>query len=103
MTHAQHTKGKWHCNLNECGKIVVRESNTSHVVCKIETGSEACREITGGDAEADGLLLAAAPELYEALSFWLPHIEGHFEGKSDEFDKMLEAAHTIIAKAKGEA
>jgi hypothetical protein len=69
-------------------------------------------------SEANARLIAAAPELLEALRFLLPHVEhAHADscGDSDSYnnaevpscgcglDAAVESAHAAIAKATGEA
>lgn len=51
-------------------------------------------------AEANARLIAAAPELLEALNYWISFIDGQ-EGKSDESDIMVDKARAAIKKARG--
>lgn len=52
------------------------------------------------EVDSNFRLAAAAPEMLEALSYWIPFIQGQ-EGKSNESDIMVDKAIAVIAKATG--
>lgn len=55
------------------------------------------------EAKVVAHLIAAAPDILEALEALLKLAHGSFEGTSDENDAVLDAAAAAIAKARGEA
>jgi hypothetical protein len=65
-------------------------------------------EVSGDNVVADARLIAAAPELYEALVGYVDHIEPKLtiaiEAGYDNLPhaKLMEAAKAALAKARGE-
>lgn len=43
----------------------------------------------------------AAPELLASLKEWQADIEGTFEGRTEEYDAMIDRLRAAIAKAEG--
>jgi hypothetical protein len=86
----KYTPGPW--DLDEGDKSTVYELETSELVAEVDRGRSA------GETEANGRLIAAAPDLLEALKVFVwPYQEGH--GLDDtERQKLGRAA---IAKAEG--
>ena len=55
-------------------------------------------------AKANGHLIAASPDLYEALQLMVYRFETHLEGKPvRDADEVLSAANLALRKARGEA
>lgn len=69
-------------------------------VCALrwETEGVACDET---EVRANAFLIAAAPELYEALAWFINDIDGTHT-KMVEFDANVERARVALAKARGE-
>ena len=54
-------------------------------------------------SEADAHLIAASPDLYEALQLMVYRFESHLEGKPvRDADEVLRAANLALRKARGE-
>lgn len=66
-------------------------------VCNVHAATN-IRGITVAERNANARLIAAAPELYEALSEALWMIMQH-EGTSDANDRTVDAARAALAKA----
>ena len=94
MTHT-HTHGPWH--ITDEGSQIVIQTFSNH-----PTGTLARIYRTDELANSDARLIAAAPELLEALQMLMPQEPQ----EADSYDRaMWDAARTAIAKAtgKGEA
>jgi hypothetical protein len=94
MTHT-HTHGPWH--ITDEGSQIVIQTFSNH-----PTGTLARIYRTDELANSDARLIAAAPELLEALQMLMPQEPQ----EADSYDRaMWEAARAAIAKAtgKGEA
>jgi len=67
-------------------------------------GGYAVAELCGPDTEANARLIAAAPELYEALAQLLHEcVEAGFDAARDyNWPKSLADASAALAKARGE-
>lgn len=94
MTHT-HTHGPWH--ITDEGSQIVIQTFSNH-----PTGTLARIYRTDELANSDARLIAAAPELLEALQMLMPQEPQ----EADSYDRaMWENARTAIAKAtgKGEA
>ncbi len=101
-----HTRGPWECRENAYGAVFVYggETLTSSV------GTEYRELITGGNSHntlslENGLLIAAAPELLEAL-VRVVYVYGMNNGDTPEIFhramvSALEMATPVIAKAEG--
>lgn len=120
MSKAEFTPGPWklgredHCNESDSDYIEIdaagpsRESGLALVFLGHPTGPRHMRD--GGYANAH--LIAAAPDLYEAVRALIGEVEGAFDWSNDEpgENAYLDAARDAIdkgksalAKARGEA
>lgn len=93
MTKAQHTPGPW---KKENGNVLIP-------VYPGDAGVETLRPILEsrvGEAEANARLIAAAPDLLEALETLLAAASGPLEGRSDANDRILDSCRAAIAKAR---
>ena len=86
MSEAKHTPGPWKAH-HDHGWLVV-ESDTGDLYVKVEKGSAARKHM------ADALLIAAAPDLLEALQAFVNH------GTCFDEDDMRKA-RAAIARAIG--
>lgn len=99
MKNTKHTQGPWivgeyikklvNVNTNEETDITRYCVNTEDLkthICDLKTSNK-----------ANAALIAAAPEMLEALEAALPHIKGNFAGM-----KAMELIAAAIQKAKGE-
>ena len=88
MTHSKHTPGPWYNSDLRKGRMVFAKTDTRLVAD--------CSDIsvrTEGEEQANARLIAAAPELLEALEYLMKH--DNSEGWSN--------ARAAIAKARGQA
>lgn len=94
MSDTKHTPGPWNAVELEDGNIVT--GNTRHCgnVCELDLGTE---------SDANARLIAAAPELLEALERALRWFDGDFPyGHEDvERGETAAAARAAIEKARG--
>lgn len=112
---SKHTPGNW---------FITRSSLGVHKYVEARIGGGMVQEIAccgpteqPEQSEANARLIAAAPDLLEALRFLLPHVaHAHADncGDSDSYnnaevqtcgcglDSAVESAHEAIAKATGE-
>ena len=84
----QHTKGEWKAEGNslvDANRIVATES---HVICRI-TGADFESD---EEMEANAKLIAAAPDLLEALKIFID--------STMPYDKKVEVARKAIKKAQ---
>ena len=81
----EHTPGPWH--VWQAGKHVVIKAG-SLIIGSVR------RAIVGGEQQANAHLIAAAPELLEALKFVIRGVPDTWEG--------VQKARAAIAKATGE-
>ena len=99
--NAQHTPGPWEFEESVNGGFdITATRHDNGRPCVI-----AAREQWGSYAKtskANGRLIAAAPELLEALEGVLPYLEEDPDDEGDYNDRVR-AAVAAIAKAKGEA
>ena len=56
----------------------------------------------GDETDANGRLIAAAPEMYEELYEALQLIRGHSSYKGDEFDQQARSIQALLARIDGE-
>ena len=96
---ARHTQGEWTVYRRQIGQYTVEKTSNGlrSIICTIY-GGELCNE-HGGNPEANAHLIAAAPELLEALKTIVnvptyKHV--------DMIDAMINAQRAI-AKAEGES
>lgn len=94
MSNAQHTQGPWRVARQNpsptTGEWMIAGQKPGYLAEVRDCGS--------GDVEANASLIAAAPELLEALELCRYHMYEHASNTKDgAFDKLCAA----IAKAKG--
>lgn len=94
---AQHTPGPWQYDDNECPWVFDQSGNT---VAKIFS-SKPDGVFLGDETKANARLIAAAPELLEALQAMVAMYAPR--GGRIVFDDPSDAARAAIAKAKGGA
>jgi hypothetical protein len=94
----QHTQGPWQLDKHVNGEVFIYPKNGRHPICKVNK-----------DYEANARLIAAAPELLEALTSGEDIISG-LEAECDNLGVDLSEvrqwwikAESIIAKATGGA
>jgi hypothetical protein len=97
---AKHTPGPWEI-LEHCWSDASIRSTDDYVVCSLNirhVATEATQAMCEDRMDADARLIAAAPELLEALKIIA-------SGGSEQFNwsmtKAEELARTAIAKAEG--
>lgn len=85
-----HTPGPWAYqeNSDACTHIVRHGKNKSFILCQL-------RQSTGGEAEADARLIAAAPEMFDVIQWFLNHGEN---ASPTDFAKQLQKMDDIIKK-----
>lgn len=98
----QHTPGPWRWD-ESWGAIVVDRPDMQRLICPMWTGCDrACmgRDVVDEDL-ANARLIAAAPDLLEALKSCLPDLAHYVSKHGPGPDKRLDAARAAIAKAEG--
>jgi len=91
MTH-KHTQGPWYNTNGHIQSAVINEDN---YICKAEG-------TTPEESEANAHLIAASPELLEALEevlYLVPELDPY---TNESNSKVIHAAEAAISKAKGE-
>lgn len=78
--------------------FATQQDDATHLWEVYESVTDDC--IADGLLQANARLIAAAPELLEALALALPFIEAK-EGTSDENDIIVDKARAAILKATG--
>ncbi len=102
MGETTHTQGPWTVNRDRrgAGKIYVRETRLSEVAGA--TAGRAVAQVTAvvgfTEQAANAHLIAASPELLEALRFVHEHA---FESKWAGDERALDLVEAAIAKAEG--
>jgi hypothetical protein len=104
MSETRFTPGPWKVSTENKGSIFGDLDNDAHDGDNPYIGTVAGIGTDKDDPEctANAKLIAAAPDLLEALRLALPYIEGAYEcafPDSDENNNVLEAAKSAIAKA----
>lgn len=115
---SKHTEGPWYYDTNDkinpdrSGGIVrdLGEDAAHEVGCEIctELIAEVCVSGALGQADADGRLIAAAPELLEALEHCREALSiraDYWANDPEQYGYLLDAldsSDAAIAKAKGE-
>ena len=89
---SKHTPGPWEVNIDAIGDIFISGANSEYVA---EIGSSEDKA-----AMNDANLIAAAPELLEALKYFLDVYEQE-EWVSNEIGYAADIALAAIAKAEG--
>jgi len=91
-----HTPGPWYRNIPADGKYpTVFAGRNQHVAV-------ASQQKDSAETEANISLIAAAPELLDALALLLPYAARAIQGTT-EGQPLLDAARAAIAKAEGAA
>ena len=102
MAHAQHTPAPW--RLNAGNETLVMGSN-QRPIARAECGGTAGIKLA--EAEANARLIAAAPELVEALAYLLEQTieqdERHGIGLTEGEQEAADIARALLARIKGEA
>lgn len=94
MSAQKHTEGPWRSEL--------RGIYASEDRCIAEVFSGACNSLS--EADANGLLLAAAPDLLAALETTAGNIKSlAAAGKCNTYDTWLLVVEAAITKAKGKS
>ena len=102
----RHTPGPW--ELGEYENALGYDCMTGGVkvgpvyLDGAQYGQKTCAEIEADQLArmmADARLIAAAPDLLEALEGILPYLEE--DPDDDEYSELVRAVHTAITKAKG--
>jgi len=89
------TKGPWH---TEGGSVVIGPDGETVVCCvrgSVDRGSQS-------EDWATANLIAAAPDMYEALEICLGHLTGGMDGNWADCDPA-DVAREALAKARGES
>ena len=99
---AAHTPGPWNCNRSSAsGYDIVCSENSPTDVCVISR-----RDKTTGEIDANARLIAAAPQLLDALQTTAANLRSWKAANGDgitTFDSWLEVVEEAIAKAEGGA
>ena len=95
----KHTPGPWRFSEDDCGQDCVLGPNGEKVV------EGTCYSDLSIPNEYDAILIAAAPELLEALADMVDMFERHIDGRPgpDDAGQRWDAARAAIAKATGRA
>jgi hypothetical protein len=99
MNETKFTPGPWMPPASHKDLTVWATKNDRTEMIASASTNQWCKE---DEANANAKLIAAAPDLLEALRLALPYIEGAYEcafPDSDENNNVLEAAKAAIAKA----
>jgi hypothetical protein len=86
----KHTPGPWRYQENSDAYTHIVRAGTDDYICGCGQGSD-------GTCEANARLIAAAPELLEALEEFVAS-----RGASTDFARAYVKAEAVIRKAKGE-
>ncbi len=105
----QHTPGPWkrRDSRTESGQRTIeiwRHEPNESPITRIATVHTQPVPIKHGDHVLNALLIAAAPELLEALTSMVDMFERHIDGRPgpDDAAQRWDAARSAIAKATGE-
>lgn len=98
---SKHTPGPWKLS----GANTVHSDEAKCIVAFVGTANEEVREFSGARQRADARLIAAAPDLLEALEGlrlddWMTY-EGNLEASGYASVDALKFARAAIRKAKG--
>lgn len=97
MSEAKFTPGPWVVAASRGGFCDVKWGEQSIGGLAFARKGYDCQFHIRGISPPDAHLIAAAPELYEALQACLDH------GSMTGHDFVIEQAHSALAKARGEA
>ena len=108
MSETKHTPGSWHIGSGngegsifgpeDCGRMVFESDRGTvlYPICKVINGPKQCQD-EGAEDNANARLIAAAPDLLEALKGmlnWARRVQEPIPGPE------IPRAHTAIAKAE---
>lgn len=96
MSAPQFTPGPWEINGSDHGFVIATEG---HSLAAVWPESLRGRKF---DAKANAFLIAAAPELYEALKWALENIQGMIDEDDIPSFVIRDQARAALAKARGE-
>lgn len=96
MSGGKHTPGPWEISRFEHGQAAIRSDEG--YICTAYMASN-------GKAKANAHLIAAAPELYEALKslLWRYRELVNNVGPGDDEYKTIQTAQTALRRARGES
>lgn len=114
-TKVRHTAGKWDLSdtgylTNEGGRPVMSSADVADEgrkrVCVVDIQAKAKRghgwETPCAERDANALLIAAAPDMLEALEVCIGQIEGAYSSSLEDNEPVwLKQARAAIAKARG--
>lgn len=96
-----YTKGEWKVDYGgTIGHIKAVSISGTPTVCRYAPPPDCASSITGEEIEANAHLIAAAPELYEALKFVTKTFEAYCPEAKIHSD-AIKAARYALAKAEG--
>ena len=79
MSGAKHTPGPWEARAGESSHVCVYQSGTNH-------------NVSVGSTKADAILIAAAPQLLEAIKSALFAVTADADNNDGKVDRMAVAA-----------
>lgn len=102
MENAQYSPGPWHLKETESSFLIEAQPHLKHkdaYVARISwwTRSEGCP--TQEESEANARLIAAAPELLEALKVLVQDADKYTGTRFARIDALFDKARAVIAKA----
>lgn len=101
MKQFKGTPGAWRVSEKHGEYIDIRHNNDEPGAISLNLAKVVARQSWVKEAEANAKLIAAAPELLDALQKALPHVRNQATVDTAAF-YMLEKMHGAIAKALGE-
>lgn len=97
MSNTKFTPGPWVYKQYQKGVWGVGDPNTNDQIAKLEWNKE-----YDSEAGANAALIAAAPELYEALGNLLLEYSAISDSGNANHKNEIAAANRVLAKARGE-
>lgn len=105
MSEQKHTPGPWRVDglyLNQLGVW----AGTGAIVAKVEAGSHENADgtdtaMTNEEYDANAALIAAAPDMYEALDVVWEALQDYRHGSEGWDEGLAERVHDALAKAEG--
>lgn len=101
MKQFKGTQGAWRVSEKHGEYIYIRHDNNEPGAMSLNLAKVVARQSWVKEAEANAKLIAAAPELLDALQKALQHVRNQATVDTAAF-YMLEKMHGAIAKALGE-
>lgn len=105
---AQHTKGPWIVGMGGSIRCSYTDTDGDDIIVggiqnnENQIGSSVYSQPNKPEGTANAHLIAAAPELLEALAWFIDDIDGT-RTDMGEFDFNVERSRAAIAKAKGDS